>query len=289
MGTTSTSVTELVYAKVIDDLIIAYQYDDVTAVPYFRFKSLVGQPSATASFPRWVKDAHEDVANEAAALTPVEMETTAVDITVARVGIARETSETAFEDTILGRAAFINEIVMDHAVLFGEAIDEDATALFASATGVVTNTGVDITIADLVNGMGTQRAAKARGPQVIHLHDETGKQLQAAQAAATSTPWATFFQPNADSTAFLGYFMGAPVWASSKNPTANAAADRVGCIWAQGQAAPKTCAFGFVVKRVAATKYDEDILEDTHLAATYMRYGVGVVAANFATKLVFDA
>lgn len=287
--TNSTSVTELVLATATDSLIIAYQYDEVTAIPFARFKDMSNEPSATARFPRAVKDAHEDLATEATALTAVEFETTAVDIAMSRVGIAREITETTFEDTILGRAGVMSELVMDAAILLGVAKDEDLIAQWVNAGNTVSNTGVAITILDLVEAMGTQRAAKVRGPQFIHLHDVTLKQLQRAQVAATSTPWASFYQPNADTTAFGGYFMGAPIFASSLNPTANAAADRVGVIAAQGQASPRYAAFAYAEKRAPRTKTDEKILEDSTVMATITRYGVGVPATNFATQLVFDA
>ena len=213
--TTSTSLTELVLATATDSLVIAYQYDEVTAIPFARFKDMSKEPSATARFPRWVKDAHSDLATEATALVAEELETTAVDIAMTRVGIAREITETTFEDTILGRAGIMSEVVMDTAILLGMAKDEDLIAQWANATGSVSTTTVAITILDLVEGMGTQRAAKVRGPQFIHLHDVTLKQLQRAQVAATATPWASFYTPNADTTAFGGYFMGAPIFASS--------------------------------------------------------------------------
>lgn len=287
--TTSTSVTELVLATATDSLIIAYQYDEVTAIPFARFKSIAGEATATARFPRAVKDVHADLAAETDALTPNEFETTAVDVAMTRVGIAREVSETAFEDSILGRAGIMAELVMDSAILLGIAKDEDLTALWASAGNSVSDTGNAIEILDLVDGMAAQRAAKARGPQFIHLHDVTLKQLQRAQVAATATPWATFFQPNADHTAFGGFFMGAPIFSSSLNPTANSAADRVGVIASQGQAAPRFAAYAYAEKRAPTTKTDDKILEDSTIMATITRYGVGVPAANFATKLVFDA
>jgi hypothetical protein len=290
-NTTSTSVTELINTEAIDALIIPYQYDVATAVPFFRYKSMSGEAAAVASFPRWVKDTHEDVATESTSLTTNEMETTDVQVTVARVGIAREVSETSLEDNILGRARFMEELVMDSAVLIGEAKDEDATAQFANATGLVTDTGQDLEILDLVEAIGTQRANKARGPQVFHLHDVQLKDLQRQQAAATATTWASFYSPNADGTEYGGTFMGAPIFASSKNPTANAGADRVGCLFSQGQdpVGKRFCAFAFADKRAPTTKFDEDILEDTQIMVTTTRYGVGTVAANFATRIVTDA
>ena len=287
--TTSTSVTETINTEVIDKLIISYPADDDNVCPFFRYRDIRGQASPVASFPRWVKDAHEDLATEGTAMTAVELETTDVQVTAARIGLAREPTETMLEDTIIGRSAFLSAIAMDAAILFGMAQAEDGAALFSSATGSISDTGNAITIEDLVNGMGFQRRQKVKGPQVIHLHDFQLGQLQVAQAAAVATPWATFYTPNADSTAFGGYFMGAPIFASSLNPTANGAADRVGCIWTQGQApgAEMYCAFAYVLARAPQTKTQDQILADSTLTATTKRYGVGIVAANYATKLIF--
>lgn len=288
--TTSTSVTETINSEAIDALIIAYQYDEQVVTPFFRFKSLVGTGSSVASFPRWVRDAHEDLATEGTSMTPTEMETTDVQITAARVGIAREPTNTALEDTILGRAQFLQQLAMDAAILLAMAQDEDSAAQWVNASGVVTDSGNPIEILDMVEMMGTQRSQKARGVQVFGLHDYHLKQLQRAQATATATPWATFYKPAADSTSFGGYFMSAPIFGTSLAPTANAGADRVSCLWSRGdiEAQKMFCAFGYVVARLPTTKEQEQVLEDSFITATTMRYGVGTVAANFATKGVFD-
>lgn len=284
--TTSADQQVLIYAKIIQDLIADYQYDDVTAIPFFRYASLVGLASTTASFPRNVKNAVAPVATETTSLVPTTLGRTAVDIAVARLGIAREITETVIEDTTLGRAIYVDELVKDAAILFGEAFDTDATAQFAAITATAGATGTALSIATMVAAMASQRTNKARGAQFFHLHDLQGKQLQQAQAAATSTPWATFYTPNADSTSFLGYFMGAPVMASSKNPTLNAGADRCGVIAAQGQSSPKTAAFAWVVKRMPSSLEQSDILMDAHVWASFARVGVGIPCNDFATKIV---
>lgn len=287
--TNAGSVVELVNSEAIDLLIIAYPSDDKNVTPFFRFKSVIGLGTAVGSFPRWVKDSAEDLATEATAMTAQELETTDVQITAARVGIAREPTETVLEDTVLGRARFMEEIASDAATLLGMAETEDGAAQFPSATGSVTDSGNPIEIVDLVNGIGKQRQQKARGAQVIHLHDLNLQQLQAAQVAVTATPWGAFFTPNADSTSFGGWFMNAPIFSSSLNPTANTAADRVGAIWSRGDlpGQEKFCAFGYVLARMPRTKMSDEVLADSVVIATTMRYGVGTVAANFATKLTF--
>lgn len=284
--TSSTSVEELINSEAIDDTIAAYQYDDVVAAPFFWFKSLVGTGSATGSFARWVKDAHEDLATEATSMTPQEMETTQVGITAARVGIAREPSETVLEDTVIGRNRFVQEIGMDAAILLGMQMDEDATAQFPNASGSVADSGNPIEILDMVEMIGTQRTNKAKGAHVFVLHDFHQKQLQRAQAVATGTPWASFYQPNADVTQFGGYFMGAPIFSTSLCPTSDAGGNRVSCLFARGdiQAQKKFCAFGMVVARTPRTKSQEEVLSDSLVIATTQRNGFGTVSANFATK-----
>jgi hypothetical protein len=284
--TTSANVGSTVYAKIIERLIIAYQYDRVTAAVAFRYKDMSNQPSAVASFPRYNKDSYPTVATETTSLTPTTWSMTNVDVTVARVGIAREITQTAIEDSIVGQALYTQELVADAARLFGEQLDTDATNLFSSITASVGTTGVALTIAVMIQGMATQRVNKAQGSAFIHMHDLQGKQLQQAQAASTATPWASFFQPNADTTQFLGYFMGAPIWSSSKNPTANASADRVGAFFVDGQVDPEFCALALAMKRMPSSLTQTDVLQDAFIWASFARYGVGLVANNFSTKLI---
>jgi len=288
-ATQSSSLAGTIYASIIEALIIAYQYDDLTVTPYFRYKTIADQASDTARFPRWVKSSGPVAgtpANETTALATTELTTTSVTIQVGRVGIARELTETAKEDSVVGRALYVNGFVMDAARLYGEYFDTTATALFGSITANVGSTGTALSIATMVAAIASQRTNKAKGPLVVSLHDHQLKQLQQAQAAATATPWQTFFTPTGDGGQFGGYFMNAPVWASGLNPTANGAADRVGCVFVDGQARAEFCAFGFVVKRMPSSLTETNILMDSAIWASFARTGHGIVANNFATKII---
>lgn len=284
--TTSTSVTSTVYAKILERLILAYQYDRLTAAPFFRYKSMENTPSAVASFIRYNKDSYPSVATETTSLSPTTWQYTNADVTVARVGVAREITNTAIEDSIIGQALYVQELVQDAARLFGMQLDTDSTALFSSVTANVGATGTVLSIGTMVAGMSSQRVNKAQGAAIIHIHDLMLKQLQQAQVATQAIPWQVFFQPNADTTQFGGYFMGAPVWSSSLNPTANAAADRVGAIWCDGSTDPQFCAFALAAKRMPSSLTQTDILQDANIWASFARYGVGIVANNFATKII---
>lgn len=288
--TTDADLAGTVYAKVIQPLIVAYQYDNVTAISWFRYASIENEATATAGFPRWVKNAAAAVATETTSIATTDLTTTTVDLTVYRVGIARELGATAREDSLIGNALYTDRFVQDAAILFGESFDTDGTALFPSITAAQGTTSVALTLAVLVACMGSQRANKARGQQIVHMHDLQLKQLQQAQIAATATAWATFYNPNNDgSSQFGGFFMNAPVWSSSKNPTANSGADRVGAVFSNGRADngnPEYGAMAFVMKRQPSSLSQADVLQDGIIWASYSRYAPGIIANNFATKFI---
>jgi hypothetical protein len=289
-ATQSSDVVGTIYAKAIQMLVAEYQYDEVTATWAVRYASIEGEKTATAGFPRKVKNAVASVATETTTIGTTAATTTNVDIAVSRVGIAREITNTVREDSTVAQSLSVEGLVGDAARLYGESFDTDVTALFSSVTASVGATTVAVSIANMVALVASQRTNKAKGQQIIHLHDLGMKQLHTAQAAATATPWQTFFTPNADSTQFGGYFMNAPVWSSSKNPTANAAADRVGAIWTIGNgpgSRPEFCAFAFVMKRLPSSLEQSDVLMDANIWASFCRYGAGIVANNFATKYIF--
>lgn len=283
--TISSSLAGTIYAKVIENLVIAYQYDNLTVTPFFRQASIAGQATTTAAFPRYVKSGSvpASVATEATSITPTEMTTTSTDIAVSRIGMARKVSSSAVEDSVVGRALGVEGLVLDAARLYGEYFDTTATALFSSVTATVGASGTSLALPTMVNLIGSQRVNKARGPMVISLHDNQLKQLQQAQIQSTATAWDKFYEPMGDGGQFGGYFMGAQIWASGLNPTSTG--DRLGACWVDGQAAAAYCAFGFVVKRLPSSLSLPDVLMDAQIWASFARTGHGLIADNFATSV----
>lgn len=283
--TISSSAAGTIYAKVIELAVIAYQYDQLTITPYFRQASIVGMPTTTAAFPRLVKSAGPaSVATEATSITPIELTTTATDIAVTRIGIARKVSSTVIEDSVVARALGVAGLVVDAARLYGEFFDTTATALFASITATVGATGTTLSLPTMVALIGSQRTNKARGPLIISMHDNQLKQLQQAQVATTGLPWQQFFEAKGDGGQFGGYFMGAPIWASGLNPTSTG--DRLGACWVDGQSPQmEFCGLGFVIKRLPSSLQLPDILMDSMIWASFARTGHGLVADNFCTSL----
>lgn len=281
--TQSSSLSGTIYASVIDLGIIAYQYDTLTVTPFLRYKTIADESTDTARFPRWVKSvgpATGTPSGETVALTPTEMTTTSATVQVSRVGLARELTETAKEDSVVGRALYVQGFIMDAARLYGEYFDTTATALFSSITATKGPTGQTLSILTMVDVLGSQRTNKARGENVISLHDNQLKQLQQAQVQASSTGWPAFYAPNGAGGQYGGVFMGCEIWASGLNPTSTG--DKLGAIWSLD---PEYAAMAYVVKRPPSSLTQTNILMDSNQWASFARVGFGIIANNFATSI----
>ena len=280
--TQSSSLSGTIYASVIDAGIIAYQYDISVVAPLFRVKNIANELTDTARFPRYVKTASlpSTPGSETTPLTASELTTTSATVQVARIGLARELTTTVSEDSLVGRALYVMGYVMDAARLYGEYYDTTATALFSSITATVGASGQSLSVATLVSAVGQQRENKARGQQVISLHDRQLKQFQQAQASTTSTGWAAFYQPSGAGGEYGGVFMNAEIWGSGLNPTSTG--DRLGAIWSLD---PEYAALAYVIKRPPSSLTESNILNDSNRWASFARVGFGIVANNFSTSI----
>lgn len=281
--TQSSSLSGTIYASIIDEGVLAYQYDECNVAPFLRVKNISNEMSDTARFPRMVKSTGPVAGTPASEVTPLtgtELTTTSATVQVSRVGLARELTATAAEDSIVGRALYVMGYVMDAAKLYGEYYDTTATALFSSITATVGPALQALSIPTMVAAVASQRENKARGQQVISLHDKQLKQFQQAQVASTSTAWSAFYSPNGVGGQFGGYFMGNEIWASGLNPTSSG--DRLGAIWSLD---PEYAAMAYVVKRAPSSLTETNILNDSRRWATFARVGFGIIANNFSTSI----
>jgi hypothetical protein len=281
--TQSSSLSGTIYASIIDQGILAYQYDRVVVADKFRFRSLADDASDTARFPRWVKStgpATGTPTDEVTALATTALTTTSATVAVSRVGIARELTETAKEDSVVGRSLYVQGFIMDAAQLYGEYFDTTATALHSSITATKGTSGAALSISTMVDVIGAQRSAKCRGENVIALHDHQLKQLQQAQVAASSTGWPAFYSPNGAGGEYGGVFMGCEIWASGLCPTSTG--DRLGAIWSMD---PEYAYAAYVVKRAPSSLTQTNVLMDSNIWASFARVGFGIIANNFATSI----
>jgi hypothetical protein len=288
--TTTTTLTELVNAEAINPAIMSYAHDFVVAAPYTRKMDLRGLGTKVGSFPRWVLDTATDT-GETTSLTTETLETTAVNITAAEIGVRRDITDAAIEETILGAGVFTH-LARDFGVMFGISLDDDIVALFAalnSATAVGT-TKVNLTLANMVEAQATIRQNGAPGALVYVLDDQQALDYQAAQQAATQTTTSEFMTvAQGNSGGFLGTWMGQPVWQTGLCDTANTAENVVGACFIDGEANPELAAIGMVLTRDTRIENDRNIQDRNSIVVGTAKWGVGEIADTSGVPIVTDA
>jgi len=287
--TTTTTLTELVNSEFISDAILEYAADYAVSAGFCRLIDLRGKATSVASFPRWVLDAGADLSQATDVSTNTALETTDVQVTAAEVGLRREVTDDAIEDSILGQALF-PFLVQDAGRLLGIMLEDDICALFAGFSTSVGTSGANLSLANMVEAQAQIRINKMRGQLVYVLDDQQASDYQAAQAAATSTTVDSFFtvSPEANS-AFLGSFMNAEVWQTGLCDTANTGANVVGACFIRGDRSPMSAAIGMSLSRDVRTELERNAsARSTEFVAT-AKWGVAEIADESGTGIITDA
>lgn len=289
--TTTTTLTEWVNSEFINPTIMDYAHDFVVAAPYCAVLDLRGRATNQGAFTRMILDTASDIANESTTLTNEDFESSEVTITGAEVGVRRDVTDAALEQTIVGSQIF-DILVRDSGILLGISLDDDICALFSSLNSgtAVGTSGNNLTLANMVEAQAQIRINGQRGSLVYVLDDQQASDLQAAQAAATSTTVDSFFTVSTGiDNGYLGTFMGAPVWQTGLCDSANTNADKVGACYIDGAASPRTAAIGMVLVRDVRTELERDASERlTEFVAT-AKWGVGEISDTSGVPIVTDA
>jgi len=292
--TTGTTLTEIVNAELISDIILVYAIDNFVIYDKVFTVDLRGKATKTLSVPMWIQDGVHAVA-EGAALGNSDLETTEVaTISVTQYGIMREVTKLAEETTTLGAGGLAQFIVQDGVALLLEKLEDVLAALFASAGNTVGSTGVDFSIADFVAAMAKLDTAKARGQKVCILDDQQAVDLRSSVAASAATVFANAASGaqsvlNARSDAYVGELFGVPIWLTNLTDTANTAADVVGCMMINGRANPKNAPIACAMLRPPeyASLYLPGDIGTQH--AITAAFGVGEVGDHNYVGIVTDA
>jgi len=288
-SSTTTTLTELVNSEFINPAILDYAHDYAVAAPYLNWQDLRGKGTNVGSFVRSVLDTATKPTNEVTELASEAFETTDVQLTGVEVGVRRDVTDAALEETILGAQIF-DLLSKDAGVLLGISLDNDIAALFGSITASVGATGVNLSIANMVEAQAQIRINGMRGQLVYILDDQQASDYQAAQAAATSTTVNDFFSvANGIDSGYLGTFMGAPVWQTGLCDTANAGADVAGACFIRGDVSKSNSWAGGVMTRDVRSELQRDAsLRSTEFVVT-AKWGVGQVADEAGCSIITDA
>ncbi len=308
--TTTTTITELVYAEWISPMIQGYGGHYQNPSQFFQeHRPLNG--SATVAVPRLESDegsAYDrgtGVDTEYGATEGTDV-TTNIDIsladstfTAAEYVIRREITGTALEDNINGGQLF-DIANMTGTRILTSAMNDDACALFASVTGSSGSTGVNLAVADVDDALYDMADRSVIGQLVGILDNQAMRDfldsLQATGANAAIYAGTAEAMMGVRTAAdqgrnLMGYtlnYKGVDFYRNDLTDTANAGADVVSCLFVTG-ATPEAAAFGQVWKRPIRLGMERnESLRTTELIYS-ARWGCGAQRSDTAQKLVTDA
>lgn len=292
-ATTTTTLTQMVQAEVLNQAIKDYLIDANVITPLCEYRSIAGQSTKALSTVLVAKDVGADI-TEGTAMALDDLTSSEVSITVAQVGIFRQVTEFVSQTNMLGAQGLFSLVVNDGAALVLEMLEDDLAALFASATGgTIGTTGVDLSVSDFVTAIAKMRTAKVRGQYVCVLDDQQGLDLMNAVAASTGAVFGSGSVDqsvlNSGSDGYLGSLFNTPIWVSNLTDTANAGADVVGSMFAAPGGSKNHSPYTIAELWGPKVSYLEEPTLPSYQISTTMAYGVGITHPTAALKIVTDA
>lgn len=288
--TTSTSANDYVYAaRILAQNILPNFYGHNNAAHLTRFSSIAGFPSNQENFPIAGALAAQSL-QEGSDADYTQYSTSVASISVSEVGLVLALTDVLTKaDIVAGMEHYASQM--------GQALANKVTVdilnLSSGFSSQVGTTTVDLSEANILDGIQTLAAAGVPGPYHGQLHPIQWRDLAAA-VGGTLTPAGT---TGSESVAQVTNAFGAEPafsgglnqlygvnWAVSSNvPTATAGADRLGMI------VSPMYAIGYVEKWPARVEMERDAsLRATEVAVT-SAYGVGELLDAAGVGVLTDA
>lgn len=238
---TSTIVGSL-NTEYISRMMKTYARNPLVFLPHVQIENLDGRGSVTASFMVPTKDAAAAV-NENADITATAFNLVNVDATVAEVGISRDVSKRSRRANIMGEAGLIQWLIEDGGRLCFEKMEQDAWAIFPSASNSVGTTATAMTLSNFAVGYSTLGLNNAMG-QVIFFG--TGKQMSDLREGQVASTGAMFMNgvggnllKQKRDDGYCGDLLDLQCWTNNLAAAANAGADKVGAFAVSGMTRPE--------------------------------------------------
>jgi hypothetical protein len=287
--TTSTSANDYVLAaELLASRILPNFYGHNNAAHMTRFESIAGSPTKAADFPT-------AGSLSAAGLTEgtdaafTQYSTGVVTLTVAEAGLVLAITDLLNVSDIVDMGHYAEQAGQ----ALANKVTTDITALSSGFSNSVGSTTVDLTEANILDGIQTLAAAGVPGPYHGILHPQQWRDLAAAVGGTLTPAGTTGSESVAQVTRAFGAepaFGGGLMdlygvnWSISSNvPTATAGADRSGMI-----VSPRY-AIGYLEKWPARVEMERDAsLRATEIAVT-AAYAVGELLDAAGVQVLTDA
>lgn len=234
--TTTSTYDDVSLAAIISDEVKDALMAVVVTPALLDFYDLSGQESKAVKIPKADKFTAAAVA-EGVELANTPLTSDSVTLTASEIGImATITDVLELSDIPAAHAARLRQLGR----AMGDKLDVDICALFSGFSSAVGSTGVNITLANLLDAIYTLEVADAAGlgSLVGVLHPRQTADLR-TELEADSASIYTNTSPNSLSKAMAGYFgnwFGIDIFQSTNVPTANGGADRAGAVFVRNYA-----------------------------------------------------
>lgn len=238
--TTMTTYDDVSYASIITDEVLDALMAAVVTPALLDFYDLSGEASKAVKIPKADKFTAAAVA-EGTELQNTALTSTSVTGTASEIGIqATITDVLELSDIPAAHAARLRQLGR----ALADKLDVDICALFAGFTNAVGSTGVNISLANLLDTIYTLEVndAAGLGSLVGVLHPRQTADLREALDAETGTVYGgagfkmTFNELAKAQAGYFGTWFGIDIFQSTNVPTANAGADRAGGVFVRNYA-----------------------------------------------------
>lgn len=235
---------------------------------------------------------------ESTAASNVALTDASPSVTIARQQLRRQISDLAlFTDSInstsLERLAL--DMVGAASMRFTELI-VNVTDDFGTSVG---STGVDMSVDDFYSAMYALELVSAPGPFLSILHPRQLADFQESlRAEAGAVQWmpATAEMLNVKGQGFAGNFLGVDIFKSSLVPTANAGADRAGCLMSYGAVGYADMSVAMVdagtreeLYGLIKVEFSRDAAKQDTLVDGVYYVGVGILQDSLGVSIITDA
>jgi hypothetical protein len=285
--TTTSTYDDVSYSAIITDQVLDAIMAAVVTPPLLRYEDLAGQASKAYKFPKADKFTASGL-SEGTEVANTALTSASVSITAAEIGIqATITDVLEVSDIPAAHGARLRQLGRAMA----DKLDVDICALFAGFSNAVGSTGVNLSIANILDAIFTlENADTASLGQIVGvLHPRQAADIREAVDADSGQAYAgvagargSVLGP-AMGPGFFGAWFGIPFWMSTNVPTANLGADRAGGVFIADYA------LGMVNKwsaRVESMRWPS--IRGIVLTASAM-YGVGEIEDLAGVEVTTDA
>lgn len=173
---------------------------------------------------------------EATGVSNTALDSDQITLTIARQAIQLQISDELLVSS-LGGAMSVERLAQAAASAYINRHNDLTVGLFAGVTASVGTSGADLTLDDIVDATQTLMRANNTDSLYAMLHGQQMSDLQNSlrgEGGALSFSAPTAEMIAAKGKGYAGSYLGVDFWVNNRVATANAGADRAGCMWSRG-------------------------------------------------------